>query len=180
MKTHLPVCLLPHPDQGVVLVLSVCLQPSVHVSGDVAHGLLPLGGVTYLRALRHGADLVDVDAGAAVEHPPDESRTLEEEGHEEEDDGHPLVIGELLALTVLPVHGDLVVQGDVEGVLHPAVGPRVGREGVCEVGGTPALDGTSHVLTAGDEHREQGQQHLEEGKVREGGGQRARLSLEGS
>ena len=88
--------------------------------------------------------------------------------HEEEDDGHPVVVGELLALTVLPVHGDLVVQGDVEGVLHPAVGPRVGREGVCEVGGAPALDGTSHVLTAGDEHREQGQQHLEEGKGREG------------
>ena len=145
---------LTHADEGVEVVLAVGLQPAVHVLGDVHDRLLPLLARSDLRGHGHGDDLVQVEGGAAVEHPPDEAGELKHQSHEHENDGHPLVVGQLLGVPARVLRGDGVAHRDVVSVLHPAVRFRIRYEGAREVGGRPALDGVAHILTARDEDGE--------------------------
>ena len=154
-EAHDFVSLLTHTHQGVVLVLTVSLQPSVQVLGYVSDSFVSLARVSELGTRHHGHHLVHVDAGSAVEHPPDESWEFEEECHEEEDDGHPLVVGEFLGVPVVSVYRDGRVHGNVVSVLHPAVALRVRRKRAREVCRTPALDGVADILSAGDEDSEE-------------------------
>ena len=93
-------------------------------------GLLAVLGRSDLCGGGQGHDLVQVDGRPAIEHSPHEAGELEEEGHEHEDDRHPLVVGQLLRLAPLLFQGDGVAHGDIVGVLHPAVRPGVDRTGI--------------------------------------------------
>ena len=100
----------------------------VKATVDVAHDVFD-GAHTHFRALILSVagernDPVDVDARLAVEEPPDHAGEVEHERLQQQDDGDPLVVGQLLlraATDVLrhdEVHRDVIRVGDPADVVR--------------------------------------------------------------
>ena len=132
-------------------------QVTVHLHDDVPDALFSGFRVLSLDAslsrLQEGGH---VDADAATEEPPDQTRTEEEYWLEEEDEGHPLVVGDRPSRLV--GQGHRLLEGNVVGVVDPADGVRVVDVRLCELGRAPAIDRGADVLLHADDDREEDEQ----------------------
>jgi len=98
----------------VVTVLVDCADHVLHhfaVLLDLAHALEVVGGLDYV---------LDVDARAQTQTPPEEARQVEEEREKEQDVGDPLVVAQLGVPPLCLRLGQVLVQGNVVGVRDPA------------------------------------------------------------
>ena len=84
---------------------------------------------------------------------PHHTGQVEEEGLEEQDEGDPLVVRHHLSVNMLCGVDlrNLLVKGQVVGVLHPAVGVGVHHVGVGEVDRCPTGERGSQVELEGDD-----------------------------
>lgn len=151
--------LLLHTDHKVIVVLTVGIQPAVDVDGDVLHRLVSLFGLISLGSSSHGDDFLEVESGVAVQHSPDETGDLEEKCHEDQDDGHPLIVGQLLLAASFVVQGDGFLQRNIVRVFNPAVGFRIRYIRPRKLRRTPALDGVPYVLSASSKYCKDTQEH---------------------
>jgi len=101
------------------LDLALHLQGLVHVLGQVAQRLLLRLRVQVLDVVDRLDERADVEAGLGAEVVPDDGGRVEHERLDHEDEGHPLVVGDVRFLEVVgPRH--FVLPGQVVGVGHPA------------------------------------------------------------
>ena len=98
-------------------------------------------------------EIVHVDTGPIAEDAPEQARDVEEEGLDQQHDGDPLVVADVLLASARNARYRVV--GHVVGVRDPAhlVGERLVIAG--EVGGTPAVDRVADVLRRADDEGEQ-------------------------
>lgn len=140
-------CLLLHSNHEVVVVLAVSLQPTVDIHSDVFDGLVAFLGFGGLGTSGHIDDLLQVKSGIAVQHSPDKTGDLEKESHEDENDGHPLVVSQLLLAAGLVVQRNGLLQRNIVRIFNPAVGLRIRYIRPRKLGGAPALDGVPYILS---------------------------------
>ena len=144
-----------HDDVPAVVLVRV--QPAVHVHSYVFDGFPSVVRRPHLSLLRHVHNLLHVNPGPAIKQPPDDVRELEHERLEEENEGDPLVVGDLFCISLAMVHRDRRVHGDVVRVFNPAVGLGVVDVGPSELRRTPAVDGVAYELRRRHDDGEQGQ-----------------------
>lgn len=113
---------LAQAHKGIPVVLTIGFKPAIHVQAQVFHSLVPFLLVSNLSGSRHLNQLVHVYTGVTGKHAPQETWEFEEEGHEEQDEWYPLVVGELVLMMAVVVRGDCVMHRNVICILDPAVG----------------------------------------------------------
>ena len=89
-------------------------------------------------------NIVGVYSCYSVEGMPEDTGQVEQNGLQEQDEGHPLVVW--YGLSRLMWFRDMVSEGQVIGIPHPAVGVGIFGMAACKVDGGPAGDGGSHIL----------------------------------
>lgn len=80
-----------------------------------------------------------------VDSAPEEVREVEEEGEEDEDELHPLVVGQLLLLTISLWRHVGIFYWNIVSILNQTVVPRVLDPSFLELGRCPAGNGRSEV-----------------------------------
>ena len=119
--------------------------------------LATIGVVSALRRHRRFGDDAQVDAGAPVQHPPDDAGEEKHGRLTHQDDRRPLVVSDLSQAVGVRLRGFLV-ERHVVGLRHPAVEVGVSLVVGGAVLGTPAVDRLAPVGARRDEEREEEQQ----------------------
>ena len=128
-------------------------QEAVELHDDVPQGLVARLAVDrLLRGARRLHDRRQVDADAPVEEAPEEAGQEGAERLTEQDERHPLVVGDHPARLVRLRQS--VLHRHVVGAAHPTDGVGVVDVRGGEVGRRPARDGGADVLLDADEDRE--------------------------
>ena len=150
------------PDATSGTMIPLGHQIAIHLVDDVPDRLL-----ADLQVGGFGADVggihdrTQVDPGSFVEESPDLARDEGQDTLDDQDQGHPLVVADVLTLRHLVQRVGLDDLGHVQvvGAAHPADGVRVVDVAVRELGRTPAVDRRSDELLRADQEGEQDGQH---------------------